>query len=150
MPSSFITRSSLRSSRNFSARTSRVARVSQPCTVFASAHFPLPAAVLGPVEAPPWARHTALPRIAALRHCSPERLERALQRQAEEGEPKRCMTQSLLVCVKVYSEANRNEHKHLVGQPLGNLVYSVQPKRRQKPRSGMPAYFRSVAEELRH
>ena len=34
-----------------------------------------------------------MPRIAALRHCSLERLERAVQRQAEEGEPKRCIAQ---------------------------------------------------------
>lgn len=75
-------RSSSRSSRSFSARTSRVFLPSQPCTVFASAHFALPATVLGPVERPPCARQTALPFIGALRHCSPERLERAWQRDA--------------------------------------------------------------------
>ncbi len=63
-----------------SERTSRSARVSQPCTVLASAHLALPVAVLGPVEAPPWARHTALPRIAALLARAPRRRLAATRR----------------------------------------------------------------------
>ena len=45
--------------------------------VFAFAHFALPSGVFGPVEVPPCVLHTRLPRIAALRHCSALRLERA-------------------------------------------------------------------------
>ena len=70
----------------------RIALVSRPCTVFTSAHFCRPSDVLGPVEAPPCVLHTALPLIAALRHWFPLRLERALQRQAEDGEPNKYMT----------------------------------------------------------
>ena len=78
-------RSSSRSSWSFLALTSRVCRPSRPCTILASAHFALPAAVLGPVERPPCARQTALPFIAALRHRSPDRFERAWQRTVGEG-----------------------------------------------------------------
>ncbi len=70
------------------ARTSHVCLPSRPCTVLTPAYFALPAVDLGPVEASPCDLHADLLRIAALRHLSPKRLYRALQRQTDEGETK--------------------------------------------------------------
>ena len=87
IPVFFMVSSNSRSSRSFSSRFARIARVSQPWMVLASAQRCRPLGVLGPVEAPPWVLHTFLPLMAALRHCSPLRFDLAWQRGTLE-EPK--------------------------------------------------------------
>ena len=53
IPVFFMVSSNSRSSRSFSSRFARIARVSHPWMVFASAQRCRPLGVLGPVEAPP-------------------------------------------------------------------------------------------------
>jgi hypothetical protein len=65
----------------------------------ASAQRFRPCTVLGPVEAPPCERHTDLPRIAALRHCNWDLLERAWHRGAGVSEPNRVMCFSMDICI---------------------------------------------------
>jgi hypothetical protein len=80
MPVFFMVSSIFRSSRSFLSRFARIARVSHPWMVLASAQRCRPSGVLGPVEAPPWVLQTCLPLMAALRHCKPERFDFAWQR----------------------------------------------------------------------
>lgn len=82
MPVFFMVSSIFRSSRSFSSRFARIARVSHPWMVLASAQRCRPSGVLGPVEAPPCVLHTFLLRIDALRHCRPLRFDFAWQRGA--------------------------------------------------------------------
>ena len=72
-----MVRSMSRSSRSFCSRATRMALVSLPWTVLASAQRCGPASVLGPVEAPPCVLHTFLPFMAALRHWAPLRFDLA-------------------------------------------------------------------------
>ena len=55
----------------------------------ASAHRFRPCSVFIPELSPPWARHTNLPRNAALRHCNWDRFDRAWHRGTGTSEPKR-------------------------------------------------------------
>jgi hypothetical protein len=82
MPLCFIVRSKSRSSLSFASRLFRIARVSHPWMVLASAQRCRPSGVLGPVDAPPCVLHTFLPRMEALRHCRPLRFDFAWQREA--------------------------------------------------------------------
>jgi len=61
----------------------------------ASAQRFRPCSVFIPELRPPWARHTDLPRIAALRHCDCDLFERAWHRGAGVSEPNRVMWVSL-------------------------------------------------------
>jgi hypothetical protein len=74
MPRTSMAPSSARRSLSVSARLRLISRVSRPCMVLACAQRSRPCCVFAPVDAPPCVRHTALPRIAGLQHCTPLRL----------------------------------------------------------------------------
>ena len=68
-PFVFNTPLSSLSSLSFAARIVRLARVSRPWIVFAIAQRFRPCLVFGPVDFPPWNRHTCFPLLAGAIHC---------------------------------------------------------------------------------